>query len=246
MYQHIPNMCYECGIPLDQESLTKEHVPPKCLFPKNDKVSLITVPSCIEHNGGKSNDDEHLLQIISIQILANEKGQDIATNKAVKSILRNRKRTRSLASNATLIYVDEERTGQLKPTFAFKFDEDKFNNSISSVCKGLYYHEFHKVFNGDIKVYNEFQIALDDDSINKNKEFEKNRVLIEKNFSNVERKGDNQEIFYYQIMKLPKGLGFSFAIRLCFYEGIGVLAFLQEKITFTLNAITTALIKMQR
>lgn len=246
MYQDLPNICYECGILLDQESLTKEHVPPKCLFPKNDKVSLITVPSCIEHNGGKSNDDEYLLQIISLQILANEKGQNIATNKAVKSMFRNRKRTRSLASNATLVYVDEKRTGQLKPTFAFKFDEDKFNNSISSVCKGLYYYEFHKVFNGSVKIYNEFQISLDDDSIKQNQEFEKNRILIKKNFSNIERKGENQEIFYYQIMKPPKGLGFSFAIRLCFYEGIGILAFLQEKRIFTFNAITTALIKVQQ
>lgn len=244
MYQEIPNICYECGIPLNQESLTREHVPPKCFFPRGDKDALITVPSCIEHNGGKSNDDEHLLQIISLQILANEKGQNIATNKAVKSILRNRKRTRSLASTATLVYVDEKRTGQLKPTFAFKFDEDKFNNSISAICKGLYYYEFHKVFNGNIKIYNEFEISLDEDSTKKNEEFENNRSLIEKNFSNIERKGENQEIFYYQIMKPPKDLGFSFAIRLCFYEGIGILAFLQEKRIFTLNAITTALIKV--
>lgn len=246
MYQHLPNICYECGISLNQESLTKEHVPPKCLFPKNDKISLITVPSCIEHNGGKSNDDEHLLQIISLQILANEKGQKIATNKAVKSILRNKKRTKSLASNATLVYVDEERTGLLKPTFAFKFEEDKFNNSISSICKGLYYHEFHKVFRGEIKIYNEFQMALGDDAINKNKDFDKNRILIERSFSNIKRKGENQEVFYYQVMKPPKSLDFSFAIRLCFYEGIGILAFLQEKKEFKLNSITSALIKLQQ
>ncbi|MGP4713374.1 hypothetical protein [Psychrobacter sp. DM8] len=246
MYQQLPNTCYECGVPLDQKSLTREHVPPRCFFPKNDKFSLITVPSCIEHNGGKSDDDEHLLQIISLQILANEKGQNIATGKTVKSILRNRKRTRSLVSNATLVYVDEKRTGQLKPTFAFKFDESKFNSSISSICKGLYYYEFHKVFNGDIKIYNEFQISLNDDSINKNKEFDKNRILIEKSFSNVKKKGENQEIFYYQIMKPPKGLDFSFAIRLCFYEGIGILTFLQEKRVLTLNAITTAIIKVQQ
>ena len=243
MYQDLPNICYECGILLDQESLTKEHVPPKCLFPKSDKISLITVPSCIEHNGGKSGDDENFLQIISLQILANEKGKNIATNKAVKSILRSRKRTKSLARDATLVYVDEEKNGRLKPTFAFKFNEDEFNSSISSICKGLYYHEFHKVFDGEIKIYNEFQISLDDDSLKKNQEYEKNRIMIKKNFSNMERKGENQEIFYYQLMKPPKGLGFSLAIRLCFYEGIGILAFLQEKKEFKLNAITSALIK---
>jgi len=99
------------------------------------------------------------------------------------------------------------------------------------------------VFDGEIKIYNEFQISLDDDSLKKNQEYEKNRIMIKKNFSNMERKGENQEIFYYQLMKPPKGLGFSLAIRLCFYEGIGILAFLQEKKEFKLNAITSALIK---
>ncbi len=246
MYQHLPNICYECGIPLDKEILTREHVPPKCLFPKSDRNSLITVPSCIEHNGGKSGDDEKFLQIMSIQVLANKKGQDIAKNKAVKSILRNRKRTKNLARDATLIYVDEEKNGQFKPTFAFKFDEREFNSSIFSICKGLHYHEFHKVFDGEVKIYNEFQISLDDDSVKKNQEYEKNRVMIKENFLNTERKRENQDIFYYQLMKPPKSLEFSLAIRLCFYEGIGVLVFLKEKKTFTLNSITSALIKLKR
>lgn len=244
MYQHLPNICYDCGKPLDHNTLTKEHVPPKCLFPKEDRDFLITVPSCIDHNGGKSGNDEKLLQIISLQILANEKGQNIATNKGVKSILRNGKRRKSLAKDATVVYVDEEKNGQLKPTFAFKFDEAEFNSSISSICKGLYYYEFHKIFEGEIRVYNEFQISLDEDSVKKNREYDENRIMIRNNFSNIERKGRNKEVFYYQIMDPPKGSGFSLAIRLCFHEGIGVLAFLQKKRNLKLSAIKSALIKI--
>ena len=193
MYQNLPNICYDCGKPLDHNTLTKEHVPPRCLFPKKDRDSLITVPSCTEHNGGKSGNDEKFLQTISLQILANEKGGNIAINKAVKSIFRNKKRTESLARDATLVYVDEEKNGQLKPTLAFKFDEIEFNSSVSSICKGLYYHEFHKVFDGEINIYNEFQISLDDDSVKKNREYEKNRSMIKKNFSNIERKGSSDK-----------------------------------------------------
>ena len=244
MYKQFPNICYECGIPLDQESLTKEHVPPKCFFPKSDKASLITVPSCIEHNGGKSNDDEYLLQMISIQIQANEKGQNIAQEKAIRGILRNKKRTKELANNANTVYVDENNNGQLRPTFAFKFDADKYNNSISSICKGLYYYEFHKVFNGEVRIYNEFEVSLDNDSVDRNQEYEKYRDFIKEYFSNIEKKGKNQSVFYYQIVKPAKGLGFSLAIRLCFYGGIGILAFLEEKKEFKLNAITSALAKL--
>ena len=59
MYKNLPNICYECGATLDKESLTKEHVPPKSFFPKSDRDSLITVPACVKHNGGKSDDDEY-------------------------------------------------------------------------------------------------------------------------------------------------------------------------------------------
>lgn len=242
MYQNLPNICYECGVPLDKESLTKEHVPPKCFFPKNDRNSLITVPSCREHNSGKSDDDEHLLQIISIQILANEKGQDIGVNKALKGIYRNKKKAKSLARNASLVYIQEEGDDRVRPTFAFKFDEDKFNNSISAICKGLYYYEFHKVFDGEIKSYNEFKISLDYDSIHKNEIYEKSRSFIRKYFSNIERKGENQSIFYYQIIEnSEEELDASYIIRLCFYEGIGILVFLKEKKKFKLNPLTSAL-----
>lgn len=246
MYQNLPNICYECGIPLDKAKLTKEHVPPKCFFPKSDRSSLITIPSCEEHNGGKSDDDEHLLQMISIQILANDKEQDIGVNKALRGLYRNKKKIKSLASTATLVYFKEKETDSFKQTFAFKFDEQKFDKGISSICKGLYYYEFHKVFNGDIKIYNEFKISLDDNSIHRNKTYEENRALIKKCFSNIEKKGENQSIFYYQVLKGPQELNFSYAIRLCFYEGIGILAFLKEKKNFKLNALTAALYRQGR
>lgn len=51
----------------DKEATTVEHVPPKCLFPEfkdageDLRVNLITVPSCDDHNGKKSRDDEFLM-----------------------------------------------------------------------------------------------------------------------------------------------------------------------------------------
>ncbi len=52
--------CYWCGEP----ATSKEHVPPKCLFPEDKDIKpilnetfrehLITVPSCDKHNLSKS------------------------------------------------------------------------------------------------------------------------------------------------------------------------------------------------
>ncbi len=56
--------CYMC----DAVAISREHVPPKCIFPelkdlpdKDFRKSLITVPSCYEHNSKKSKDDEFLM-----------------------------------------------------------------------------------------------------------------------------------------------------------------------------------------
>jgi len=61
MSSKISDSCYAC----DSSPISREHVPPKCLFPtelgKNLRKDLITVPSCEVHNGKKSDDDEFLL-----------------------------------------------------------------------------------------------------------------------------------------------------------------------------------------
>lgn len=49
--------CYAC----DQVGDTKEHVPPKCFFPKDQRENLLTVPSCKKHNCRKSSSDQLMM-----------------------------------------------------------------------------------------------------------------------------------------------------------------------------------------
>lgn len=51
--------CYYQGCSRPAES--KEHLPPKAFFPKNQRKELLTVPSCHEHNQRKSSDDVYVL-----------------------------------------------------------------------------------------------------------------------------------------------------------------------------------------
>lgn len=139
------NICYCCGIELDKTTKTREHIPPKCFFPKGYKDELITVPSCKEHNNAKSEDDEYLWQMIAINILANKHGQNLATEKVVKSILRNRRLTKNLAKNSHLLYI-ENSNGSLEPTFGFEPNEEMIKRSISMLAKGVYFHEYKKSF----------------------------------------------------------------------------------------------------
>ena len=71
--------CYMC----DNLATTKEHVPPKCLFPEKKDLKdisldlrkgLIKVPSCVDHNCKKSGDDEYLLNVLSMTIQTGKYG----------------------------------------------------------------------------------------------------------------------------------------------------------------------------
>ena len=52
--------CYWCGVPAS----SREHVPPKCFFPRRCRASLTTVGACSEHNQGYSEDDRHARAIM--------------------------------------------------------------------------------------------------------------------------------------------------------------------------------------
>jgi hypothetical protein len=53
----MKRVCYNCG----KVASTKDHIPPKCLFPKNSQSQLITVPSCAECNEATSLDEQYFL-----------------------------------------------------------------------------------------------------------------------------------------------------------------------------------------
>lgn len=220
-----PNICYFCGMPLDKTTITREHVPPKCFFPKGQKVDLITVPSCKEHNGGKSGDDEYLFLMNSINILANNDGKNITTSKGVKAILRNKKIKQELAKNAQPLYVESLKNGKIEPTFAFSVDFDRIANSIKSIAKGLYFHKFQEVFYGDIVVSNESTIFLDREDDKRNQCLEVLRHTSNEIFSNSTKEGQNPNIFYYQIEQIRENT----MIKMCFYGNVSFTASLKTQ-----------------
>lgn len=72
--QNPPNFgdsCYLCG---SQERLTRDHVPPKGLFPKPRPSNLPTVACCFACNNGASKDVEYFRVAASSLINRNEQG----------------------------------------------------------------------------------------------------------------------------------------------------------------------------
>jgi hypothetical protein len=93
--------CYMC----ENLATTKEHVPPRSFFPPGFRKDLITVPSCNIHNTEKSNDDEYLRSLITIQYEVNIQARNLFSEKVMKALKRRPNLLRSFFSAAKIILL---------------------------------------------------------------------------------------------------------------------------------------------
>lgn len=121
----------------DAPSVGGEHVPPKCLFPDDPRFrkSFVKVPSCAEHNTGKSTDDEFLRWVLAALNANSEIAQSVLRTGVSPSFAK-RPHLRKTFLRDFQFKVSEG--GMFKSIL--KLDFKRFHNSIASIVRGLYYH----------------------------------------------------------------------------------------------------------
>lgn len=214
--------CYMC----DATATTKEHAPPKCIFPeKKDLVdqsidfrkNLIKVPSCPAHNTDKSNDDEYLLNILSMNISSSKNGVQQFLTKVQRAWTRSGGLRSAFMSSAKPVLI----TTPLKfmPTFALTIDTNRIVSSLESCARALYYNKFQKKFLGSITIVTFFLRDLDP-------RFDTTLDTLYINtqalFKNIISEGDNPEIFSYKFF-IEQGSN-KVTLEMNFYEGSKAIA----------------------
>ena len=192
--------CYYCGM----NATTKEHVPPKCIFPEladsngvDYRKNLIKVPSCTIHNTEKSNDDEYLLFILTSTVDANELAQKQFVSKTIRTLLRRPYIAKTFISNPKRIWLKEEKI--ITPSISYTVDNKRLFKIIEHIVRGLIYFEFGRsIINHKVEtVYTTANLSSIDD---------KRRVVLAKLIVHINDiiskesyKGENQKIFKYVI-----------------------------------------------
>lgn len=234
----IMENCYMC----DSPACSREHVPPRNLFPEakdvdgtNYRVNLITVPSCRIHNSAKSHDDEFLMVSLAGIVGNNSIGIQHRFGKVDRAI----RRSSYQLLEKIFRKKDQVSTINLKDN---KFIEiiwgtpniDRLTKCFEHIARGLYFHHFHSKFSGNVTVYLGYlsrhtRNSQEFDAMIKNK--------IKKELDGSERYGDNPKVFFYQVTPQDKfGL---FLFRLCFYGGLNVyVTFLPNEISLPPNIAT--------
>jgi len=206
----------------DNLAISKEHVPPKCLFPEpkdieglNFKKNLITVPSCEIHNMSKSQNDEFLMFSLAGIINNNKVGQHHFYTKVDRAIRRkekdfiNKQILRNL-KNITIKTLDNKFT---IASIGYP-NYERLEECFKSISHGLFFERFRKAFLGEIRMILGF-IDYKEDNRQIMKVFVKRRFELEKELLE-ELKGDNPQVFYYQFCK-PDENGL-IALKMVFYE----------------------------
>lgn len=219
-------VCYWCG----NLATSREHVPPKCLFPENKDIkdilgksfrnNLITVPSCDEHNMSKSHEDEYLMACLSGRV----------GNNGVAYIHNATKVRRARERNTNMIKVDDEDIlklgGKEFPVQWVTVDNYKLVHSFEAIARALYFHEQNKCFIGECKIISKILTHPDDKKWSNFVIRAAEMIEKEQPYWETEVKGDNVDIFTYQFSPID---GFKCqALALTFYKSTKVYVILSS------------------
>jgi len=223
----MPDKCYMC----DQTATTTEHVPPKCLFPtmkdssQDLRVNLFTVPSCDNHNGKKSKDDEFLMVSIAGILGNNSIGFQHYHGKIQRALKRNSFRLLEKVFTDKKIYRFNKDNLFIDVIWGTP-DYNRLMGCFDNIALGVYRHHFGENFKGKVKSLLGF-LHMPEGNPKAFTEWIKYKSVDE--LKDKEKYGDNPGVFYYQYTS-PDQYGY-FLIKLCFYENLDIyVAYLPQDV----------------
>jgi hypothetical protein len=217
----MADRCYFCDAP----ATSKEHVPPKCLFPKLGDIAdgvdyrknLITVRSCDTHNAAKSRDDEYLQLILIFGYFNNAAGRAHFTANVVRALTRRPAILAALYADQTPVMVDAQ------PTVAVNVDRARFNAALERVSQGLCVSETGRRWQKPIEIHTPVLLAADEPEADRVNQLVTNvsRAVVDC-LKDTEKRGANSDIFWYQL--LVDEAKDRMLCRMVFYGGFDVFA----------------------
>jgi len=149
--------CYFC----QAYATSREHVPPKCLFPEKKDIlgfdlrrDLITVPSCEIHNTAKSSDDEFLLLNLSGIVGSNTVGEIQRWKKVERARIRRKWNIPDIVLDRTDNIEEVSNDGELQVLASWgPPDLPRLNSCYESIARGIHLHHYGNYFDGEINTH---------------------------------------------------------------------------------------------
>lgn len=223
--------CYKC----EEPAASKEHAPPKCLFPKGVRyrTNLITVPSCKEHNQELSHADQTLLQLLLSQPIEENEPFKILNNQFLNRSSVNFNRKLNAFRNQVkeilpATYIDPV-TGNKVNSGLVRYKQSALSvyDSLEKLGCALYFNEKQKKLSGNYYVNLDILAQKEEEAKQVQDLYALNQSLFD--MFQIEFQGVVPEVFQYRIYD-HKSHGNDVIIEFLFYEKIrGFLKYSNSK-----------------
>lgn len=141
--------CVICG---ECDGTTRDHVPPKAIFPKPRPDNLVTVPACSKCNNGQSDNDDLFKVFLSMQAAGNnEIARRLFQEKTVRTLKRNQSLLAAIQKEAKEIEVLNNQ-GQLETRTGVLWDSVAHDAVIERTIRGLYFHHWESPVPSDTRL----------------------------------------------------------------------------------------------
>lgn len=128
--------CAFCG----ETATTRDHIPPKSIYPAPRPTDLITVPACVRCNEGSKLDDEYFRWLIATAATPSESAFAIIEKRIIPNFTKRPALLHDVMSKSTCVDLFSQGGIYLDKSHAFNFDRHRIQNVIEKIVRGLYYH----------------------------------------------------------------------------------------------------------
>jgi hypothetical protein len=133
-------ICVYCGV---HGTVTKDHVPPKCLFPPETRVNLITVHACSNCHDSYKLDDEYFRVMLSIRSDLPIGPESQFLRDQTQKTLNNPEAIKFRQTFETFIAIlNRNSSDGTTDTTALKIDAARKKRTANRIVRGLYAHFF--------------------------------------------------------------------------------------------------------
>ena len=126
--------CYLCDT---DQNLTREHIPPRCLFPKPRPSNLHTVACCFDCNNSASQDDEYFRLVTSMYVNGNAKAKAAWARVVESTIPKGRIRSRVSELGASMKPISVHTPMGAMPASQAHVDAEPVNRCLVRITKGI-------------------------------------------------------------------------------------------------------------
>ncbi|MEX0605784.1 MAG: hypothetical protein WD623_00705 [Marinobacter sp.] len=179
----VGELCALCGV---NQASTRDHVPPKAIFPK-PWPALITVPACFECNNSASDLDDLFKVYLSMHTAGNnEIARQLFTEKTVRTLRRNQNLLQRIHKESRRVPI-RNKQGELESRLGVLWDSNAHTEVIGRTIRGLYFHHSGSPLPSDCELKVQWLRGVPEEIVPKLPLFEEQVI------------GENQVVYKYAI-----------------------------------------------